>query len=155
MNAIQLADAVVTVLNAATFSQEFTALRHYLPRFKITKGELDSLKVVVVPGAFTLERFEREGLQRDDQVTIGVLKKLAVPRDATHEELLAEIDPLVTLCEEIAAHFAPDDAGQFTFNGDAGEVTSVEASPLYAADHLENPRQFTGVIVLTVQQFDP
>lgn len=155
MNAIQLADAVVTALNDASFSQAFTAERHYLPRFRITKGELDALKVVVVPGAFALERFERAGLQRDDQLTIGVLKKLYVPRTASHAELLAEIDPLITLCEEIAAHFAPDDAGAFTFNGDQGEVTSVEASPLYAADQLENPRQFTGVIVLTIEQFDP
>lgn len=155
MTAVALADAVVTALNDGTFSLEFTAERHYLPRFKITKGELDELKVVVVPGAFTLERFERDGLQRDDQVTIGVLKKLAVPRTATHAQLLAEVDPLIALCEEIALYFAPDDDGAFVFNDDGGEVTSVEASPLYAVDQLENPRQFTGVIVLNVEQFDP
>ncbi len=153
MNAIQLADAVVTALNAGSFSAAFVAERHYLPRFKITKGELATLRVVVVPGAFKIERFERAGSQRDDQVTIGILKKLDVTRTATLADQLAEIDPLITTCEEIAAYFSPDDAGAFSFNGDDGEVSAVEASPLYAADQLENPRQFTGVIVLTIEQY--
>lgn len=157
MTSREIADAVVTALNEAvaaeTFSQEFTAERHYLPRFRVTKGELDTLKVVVVPGEFNFTRFERTSSQRGDQVTIGILKKLDVSRSATHADQLAEIDPLADLVEEIAAHFAPDDDGNFGFNDGDAEVEEVDGTP-YVPDHIEDPHQFTGFIVLTIRQFD-
>ena len=44
---IQLADAGVTDLNAATFSQALVVARAYLPRWKLE--ELTNVRVTVVP----------------------------------------------------------------------------------------------------------
>lgn len=154
MNARAIADAIVTALNDAVageeLSQTFTAERHYLPRFNVTKGELDDLRVVVVPGEFNLKRFERTTAQRDDQATIGVLKKITTPRDKPLATLNAELDPLIDFVEELAEFFAPDDDDPLTV-GDA-EVTEVAVTP-YVPDHIEDPRQFTGFLVLTLEQF--
>ena len=47
----QVAEAVISELNGATFSLPFTAVRSYLPRSEL--AELKTLKVMVVPSGLS------------------------------------------------------------------------------------------------------
>lgn len=131
-----VADAVVSELNETEFSQPFTAQRHYLPRFELQ--DLKTLHVSVVPSGLTVETAGRSQAQRDVAIDVAVQKKLA------HEQN-ADLDPLLALTEEIAEHFRGKRLAGYP---DAIWV-KTEHKPIYAAEHLDQLRQFTSVMTLT------
>jgi len=132
----QVAEAVVAALNSATFSQPIAATRSYLPRVELT--ELKSLKVTVVPSSVSVVTLSRGQTQRDVAIDVAVQKKLA------HEQN-ADLDPLLTLAEEIAEHFRDQRLDSFP---DAAWV-KTEFKPIYAPEHIEQLRTFTSVLTLT------
>jgi len=133
---IDIADAVVVALNAASFSQEFTAKRHYRPRFDLS--EMQALHVSVVPKAVTSEIQSRSQASGDYQVDVGVQKRIA-------EE--ADLDPLMTLVEEVADHFRF--ARLALPGGEQAVWVRTESDPVYAPEHLDELRQLTSVLTLT------
>jgi hypothetical protein len=133
---IQIADAVVAQLNAATFSQPLTAARHYVPSFEL--AEMNELRVTVVPRAVVVSPLDRSRLTHDAQVDVAVQKKLATGE-------AAEIDPLMALVEEVADHFRQRRLDSFP----AAHWIRTEHKPIYAQDHWEELRQFTSVVTLT------
>lgn len=132
----QVAEAVVAALNAATFSQPIAAARSYLPRVEL--ADLKTLKVTVVPSSVSIITASRGQTQRDVAIDVAVQKKLA------HEQN-ADLDPLLTLAEEIAEHFRGKRLDSFP---DAAWV-KTEFKPIYAPEHIEQLRTFTSVLTLT------
>ena len=131
-----IADAVVTELNGHTFSQALTAVRYYRPVFDL--GEMQTLHVSVVPKGVTIERADRSRNQYDFAIDVAVQKKFETG-DA------AELDPLMSLVEEIADFFR---LRRLTSYPDAVWVRTDNV-PVYAPEHLEEFRQFTSVLSLT------
>ena len=131
-----IADAVVADLNGATFSQSFEAKRYYRPVFDL--AEMSDLHVSVVPKGVTSEIQSRARTQNDYQVDVAVQKKTAAETD---------LDPLMTLVEEIADHFR---FKRLTLAG-GGEAVwmRTENQPVYAPEHMDELRQFTSVLTLT------
>ena len=67
-----IADAVVAELNAATFSQPFTAGRHYQPLFDL--ADMKVLHVTVVPNGVTVQPVSRSEIQHDYKIDIAPRK---------------------------------------------------------------------------------
>lgn len=132
----QIAEAVVAALNAATFSQSITAMRSYLPRVEL--ADLKTLKVTVVPSSVSVVTASRGQTQRDVAIDVAVQKKLA-------NEENSDLDPLLTLAEEIAEHFRGKRLDSFP---DAAWV-KTEFKPIYAPEHIEQLRTFTSVMTFT------
>ena len=132
---IDIADAVVTELNGGTFSQAFTAERHYKPVFELP--EMKTLHVTVVPKGVETRLATRGLLQHDYQIDVAVQKKFDTGDNP-------ELDPLMGLVEEIADSFK----GRNLDSANAVWV-GTENAPVYAAEHMEQFRQFTSVLTLT------
>jgi hypothetical protein len=132
---IQIADAVVAQLNAATFSQPLTAARHYAPSFKLP--DMKTLHVTVVPRAISSASLDRS---RD---TFSYEVDVAIQRKTDGEQ--ATLDALMTLVEEIADHFRVGPLASFP----GARCMDVKNSPVFSPEHLDEFRQFTSVLTLT------
>lgn len=131
-----IADAVVTELNAGSFSVPFTAERLYRPDFELS--DMKNLHVSVVPHGLEMATAGRALSQHDVQIDLAVQKKL----DAADN---AEIDALMGLVEELAEFLRTK--RQF---GEAVWVRT-ENSPVYSQEHLGELRQFTSVLTATLR----
>lgn len=132
---IEIADAVVAELNAAAFSQPFTAQRVYVPNF--SAQELTTLKVVIVPRGEEGSIANRSATQHEYTVDIGILKKVAQPTPD-------QIDPLMLLAQEIGDYF------RFrTLSGRTERWLKTEVRTPYSPEHVEQQRQFLAVLSLT------
>lgn len=89
-----IADAVVTALNAGTFALEFTAVRTLVPQVKLE--DMSTLHVKVVPTTTRSRLVTRTATEREFIIDVGVQQKCDVDDDDV-------TDPLVTLCEAIEA----------------------------------------------------
>ena len=132
-----IAQAVTDELNAGSFSQSFTAERAYLPVFELK--DMATLHVTVVPKGRELETVARTIPQEDVQIDVAVQQKLA---DVATES--GQIDALLTLVEEIGAHFA-----RKRLAGTNALWLRTENVPVYDPDHLREMRQLTSVLTLT------
>ena len=144
-----IADAIVAELNAAAggFSQSFQAERHYLPLFDLE--QMKDLHVTVVPKGVTVQPAGRTLLQHDysigrDRNQHDVQVDVAVQKRFTTGDN-AELDPLLTLVEEIADFFRLRRLASVP----AAVWVRTEHAPVYAPEHMEQMRQFTSVITLT------
>ncbi len=131
-----VADAVVTELNATTFSLSFTAVRKYQPHYDL--AQLKSLHVTVIPSGLMTQQAARGPGQRDVDVDIAVQQKL------TQEEN-ADLDPLLALAEEIAEHFR----GKRLIAYSQAIWVKSEHKAVFVPEHLQQYRQFTSVLTLT------
>lgn len=94
---ITIADAVVTALNAAEFSQPITFARVYVPKFDLANAA--AVQGKVVPKSDAREMGSAAGDNAVIAMDIGVMKRL---QEAVVDEK-AEFDALLGLCEEIKA----------------------------------------------------
>ena len=133
---VDIADAVVTELNAGTFSQTLEAVRLYRPQFDLV--EMKDLHVTVAPKAVEAATVSRSVVQYDVSVDVAVQKKLET-------ETNDEIDPLVNLVEEIATFFRLRRLAEYP----NASWLSTTNEPVYSPGHLEELRQFTSVLTLT------
>lgn len=133
--AVTVADALVDLLNAGEFSQEFTAERTYLPKLEI---KTTGLQVMVVPKTIDYSRADRTTIGKDLQIDVGILKKLS----STDTD---EIDALMAFAEEVDVFLNTSRIVEgFTWIG-AERV-------LWSPDHLEQYHQFTSVSTLTFRK---
>ena len=139
--AAQIADSIVTELNDAHFSQDFTAVRKWIVKW--TLPDLNTLRVTVVPGPASYEPLDR---RRDDQrheMDIAVQKKVNPNENS-------QIDLLVGLVEEFVAHFR---SKGLSAAGTAIKCVRRQLIPgseaAVAKEHLEDFRTFTGVLRTT------
>jgi len=131
---INVADAIVTELNATSFSQPFTSARGYLPTFDL--AEMNELKVTVVPKEDDGKLDTRGQSAHDYAIDIGIQKKPPAIENT-------DLNPLMLLAQEIADHFL--------FGKQAVGATLIAPTVriLYLQEHLQKLRQFTSVITLT------
>jgi len=132
----EIADAVVTELNANTFSLQFTAQRHYQPRYEL--ADLKTLHVTVIPNGLTTGNLGRGGMQREVAIDIAVQQKLST-------ETNADLDRFLALAEEIAESFQAKRLANFP----NAIWVKTEHRAIYATEHLQQYRQFTSVMTLT------
>lgn len=133
---VQIADAVVAALNAASFSQPVAAQRSYLPQFELP--EMEDLHVTVVPKTVEITGAARGTGAYDYKIDVAVQKRFQ-NGDAP------ELDPLLRLVEEIADHFRFKRLEDYP----GAAWVQTEHAALYAPEHMENLRQFTSLLTLT------
>ena len=136
----QMTEAVVAELNApgTSFEGQFAAERHYRPRFQIEAGDLDDLRVTVVPRGISIEKATRAGDVHEVQIDVAVQKRL-------DDESPAAIDALMLMVQQIADHMRGRRLAAF----DEAAWRRIENDPIYAVDHLDELRVFTSVLTLT------
>ncbi len=132
---VAIADSVTTELNATSFSQPFSAARHYEPTFELSA--MATLHVSVVPRGMTSKTLDRNRDSFEYEIDVAVQKKT--------EPTLANLDALMLLVEEIADHFRTGFLSSFP----AARCIEVANMPIYASEHLQEFRQFTSVLTLT------
>jgi len=137
---VEIANAVADALNSHSFSQPFTARRHYVPTFDLK--EMKTLHVTVVPRGVEIANVSRSTVQSGVQIDIGIQQKLPAPADPAGDQ--AFIDTLMSLVEEVADFIRV--TSRF---GDASWVKTAN-TPIYSPEHLEQLRQFTSVLTLTL-----
>ena len=133
-------DAVVAALNDHSFSQPFTARRCYVPVFDLK--DMKNLHVTVVPRGVEMTNANRSMLQSGVQIDVAIQQKLPASADPAGDS--AFIDALMGLVEEIVDFIRT--TSRF---GDAAWV-KMENTPIYSTEHLEQLRQFTSVLTLTL-----
>jgi hypothetical protein len=133
---VDIADALVAELNAGSFSQPLAAARHYAPAFDLK--EMTELHVSVVPKGIVIAGSDRSRNTHDVQIDLGVQKKFTTG-DA------AEIDPLMTLVEEIADFFRLRPLASFP----NAHWIKTENKPIYSQEHWDEQRQFTSILTFT------
>ena len=133
---VDIAEAVKNELNNGEFSQAFTAERHYQPVFELK--DMKTLHVTVVPKETELQLATRNTSQHDCRVDVAIQKKLQTTD-------LAEIDQLMGLVEEIVSFLS---RRKLSAVPTALWIRTAN-EPIYAAEHLEQFRQFTSIVTLT------
>jgi hypothetical protein len=138
---IQIADAVVAVLNAATLSQPLTAVRHYLPEFDLQ--EMETLHVSVVPAELDEEIADRTRDRAEYKVHVAVQKR--VVRQEPPGIDAAAVDAIMQLVEEIDDLFRHKRLSGF----ESASWAKTENKPIYAPKHLQEHGQFTSLLAFT------
>jgi hypothetical protein len=138
----EIAEALVSDLNATVFSRPFTARRAYLPIFNL--GDMEDLHVTVVAAGRTVVPANRTLLQVEHRLDIAVQQHLGTGAEDT------ACDPLLALVEEIADHLSGHNLA-----GEAGAAwVKTEHAPFVAAEHLHEWRQFTSIITVTYRTWE-
>ena len=138
---IEIADAVTAALNAATLSQPFTAVRHYLPEFDLK--EMETLHVSVVPAELDEEIADRTRDRAEYKIHIAVQKRVA-KQDPPGLDTAA-IDALMQLVEEIDDLFRHKRLAGY----EQAHWAKTENKPIYDPKHLKEHGQFTSLLVFT------
>ena len=133
---IDIAEAVKEELNGGTFSQAFTAQRHYQPVFELK--DMKDLHVSIVPKDIEMQLATRNTSQHDCRIDVAVQKKVTVGD-------LAQLDQLMGLVEEIINFLA---RRKLSSVPNALWIKTAN-EPIYAAEHLEQFGQFTSIVTLT------
>jgi hypothetical protein len=134
---IQLADAVVSVINASTLG--VTAERWYVPVHDIQK-DLTDVKVSVVPRALTAETLSRQSDDFTYLVDIAIQQRL--PNDCTNNTQIKEFaDPLMLLMEKILDLFR----GKGLAAVPGAQCMALENPFVFSPDHLDEKRVFTSI----------
>ena len=132
---LDIADAVVAELNAETFTQDFTAVRRYVPRYE--PKDIKELTVTVIPGPQAVEQAARDAGEHDYTIMVGVQIKLD-SQDA------AEVDPMVGLVEEIADFLAAQELADVP---EASCLGATNEEP-YIPELMDQFRVFTSFVVV-------
>lgn len=133
---LNIADALVAELNAATLSLPVTAVRLFVPNFDLK--EMKELHVSVVPRELHVRGLDRHRNSYDASIDLAVQKKFSRGNSR-------EIDPLVSLVEEIADLFRLKRLASYP-----GAIwTSTDHQVLYSQEHWDQMNQFTSLLTLT------
>jgi hypothetical protein len=136
---VAIADAVMTELNATSFSQPFNAVRHYVPTFELST--MATLHVSVVPRGMTSKSLDRNRDSFDYEIDVAIQQKI--------DPTLAKLDELMELVEEIADHFRTHSLS----NLPEARCIEVANAPVYASEHLSEFHQFTSLLTLTYRKW--
>lgn len=137
----EIAQAVADSLNATVFAQPFTARRAWLPIHDL--GEMDQLRVTVVPTSRALATLSRAAIQAEHRIEVAVQQRCD-PDD------LAAVDALVALCGDLAEHLT----GAVLPALPDIRWAKTEHTLLAAPEHLNELRQFTGLIAVTYRSWE-
>ncbi len=152
LSVAECADAVTLMLNAASFSRPFVAVREWLPRFDLADLG-DRIKVIVTAGdGYLTTRVGRDSWQRDPQVRVVICALLG------DEPYDAEIDGLMAFVEEVRgllSHATLPEPETWKGQGRSPlRAVSIENEPVVSTETLETMRQFTSVLTVTFRVID-
>jgi len=137
----EIADAVVTALNAAHLSQPFEAQRYYLPEFDLK--DMDTLHVSVVPAELDEEIADRARDRAEYKIHVAVQKRVTKSDPPGIDQ--AAIDGLMTLVQEIDDLFRHKALVGYA----QASWVKTENKPIYDPKHLKDSGQFTSLLVFT------
>lgn len=139
-------DAIVTLLNAGTtFTRKFRAERKYVPVVKLS--DMDRLHVTVVPRGTTGTRQDRAGGTGGSRWQDDLEIDVAIQQRAVTEWANAEIDALMGLVQEVVTYLRNGTLATAGYR-----IMSTTNVPIYSVEQLEQLRQFTSVITVTVRK---
>lgn len=143
---LDLVDAIVAAINAATWSLTFRASRSYRD-VDVTMEELDTLHVdVIVPQDWSDYQLESRGTdQATVAIDIAIRKRFGLEQQnqAAGGVQETEVDRLYTLAIDMARYFSTD-----RFEGVEANWNATDLVQAYDSEQLINDRQFTAVITL-------
>lgn len=131
-----LADAVVTELNGASFSQSITVARKWLPKYELK--EIESAKVAVRPSTRAIEPVSRNADWQEAAVEIGVLKRPSDPA-----QLESEADAFDLLVEEIIEHLS-----HRRLSNPSAVPVRIENDPVVDDEFFDQHREFFGLVTI-------
>lgn len=135
--ATALADAYVTLLNAAALSVPLAAVRDYLPLYDLK--DLATLHTTVIPRQDdSVERFNRAAWRHEVIIDISLQKKWATLVQADMDALVALADEVCEFCKGNLPAGRPEKL----------ERATVQA--LWEPDLLRERKIFTSVVSLTL-----
>ena len=133
--AIDIADAIVSELEAHTFSETLVVSCRVLPEFEL--AELKALSVTVVPKSVDIANITRQSSSFTVAIDIGIQQKIGKDTDTE----VARLSGMVT---EIVAFM---NRRKLT-NQPAAVFVSIANEPVYAPEHLSGKRLFTSILTL-------
>ena len=133
---IDIAEAVKEELNGGTFSQAFTAQRHYQPVFELK--DMKDLHVSIVPKDIEMQLATRNTSQHDCRIDVAVQIKVTVGDLAQLDQLMGLVEEIINFLARRKLSSVPNTLWIKTAN-----------EPIYAAEHLEQFGQFTSIVTLT------
>ena len=138
---VQLADAVVALLNAGSFSPSVTAERAFDPRVGLES--LDTLNVMVVPKSET-DNLEQRGAAMDAELAVDVCVRQRVTAGS-----LSEVDALLALMDASKVHLrsAP------VLEGMGAALIGISHAPLYDPAILRESNVFLGLATVTYRAY--
>ena len=132
---LQVAEAVRYEINLGNYSQSVTAVRYYQPRFEL--AEMETLHVSVVPRSISEKQLSRALTSFDCTIDVGIQQRSSMDQTT--------LDELTKLVAEIAQRLRRN---PLTALPDA-RLMELHLDPVFAADHLDELRQFTSVLSVT------
>ncbi|MBT9156655.1 MAG: hypothetical protein DDT37_01643 [Firmicutes bacterium] len=136
----EIADAVIRALNGRSFSLAFTAVRKSVPMW--SREELSTLRVMVIPSTYSSEIQDRG--RRTSLYSVDIAVQRAVDPAS-----LSAVDALLDLLDEIDSFLSMKRLLGFQAAMWTGVETVAGAEAMYAPEHLEGLRVFTGVLRVT------
>lgn len=127
-----LADVLGTALSWGSAPVDVT--KSWMPQYEL--GDLDTLRVIVVPGTCARLNAARGSTQRDHTIQVGILMRAKNDEDDT-----TVYDALDAFAQSVADAVDTSDLG---LPGVRWVSTTHES--LAVPDHLREMRQFTGVL---------
>ena len=131
-----IADGVINLLNAGTFSSSFTAKRVAVPLFE--RETLRSLTVTLWIVSETETVVSRDHTERLYTVDIGI-------QNPADPDSVSDIDSMMTLIEEVRNTIRGTTIGSADWAG-------TEAEPLYNLQTIGDSREFISVISVTYRE---
>lgn len=143
---VEIADEIKDILNGETWGTAITAVRKFIPRYKIADLSSGPI-VVVVPRAHEITTRTREGGPNDHEYEIDIAVFAHLRGDEDTRDALVE--PMVELVEEFAEYFM-----KHSFVDDGVEVTIEKASiqQLYDSALLSEEGVFGSVLNIIPQE---
>jgi len=134
--AIDIADAIVTELQNAAFSEPLAVSRRVLPEYELP--ELKDLTVTVVPKSVQITNITRQSSSFDVSVDIGIQQKIGRDTDTDVQRLSGVVTEIVSYLNRRSLAGLP-----------AVQFKSIANEPVYVPEHLSENRLFTSVLTLT------
>lgn len=125
---VDVADAIVAVLNAASLSRNFTAVRRHT--HNIDRTTLQTVRVLVVPKADLTRKTTRGMIRREIDVDVAILAPATDEYDA---------ERLMDFVEEIKDELEGDQMA-------SADWVQHDNDPVYSVDNIDGLQQFTSVV---------
>lgn len=142
---VDIADAVLATIEAATLSLPFTGERVYVPVHDLR--DATGIKVSVVPTGIDVTQLDRHRDDFDYVVDVGVQRRIGTG-PMTQAEINTACDPLMVFVEEIIDLFRGQSVAYAVYDDDA-RCVAVANNPVYVPQHVDEHRVFTSVVTLT------
>lgn len=144
---VEVADAVVSLLNAGSFVPSFTAERNFAPDPE--SFDLSTLAVYVVPRGIDRSWSTRAQRRESPKTSIVVMKKVGM---VDNQPDPADVEPLIDLSESIVDYLEESSRRDLDLaSGGVAGIEDAQYEPLYYPEHLLELGLFVGVITLTTQ----